>query len=88
MASYNEKLPEDLHIEEEEDEEDRLIRQGQAYCAGLSPVARAAIDQRGDELFARMQDPDASAAVDHVFHADSSQLQAILDAAQDKKPGS
>ena len=53
-----------------EDEEDRLIREGQAAYEAMSPEARAALDSRFDELFQRMQEPGAMAAVHAAFSRD------------------
>jgi len=50
-----------------EDDEDRLIREGQAVYEAMSPEARAALDSHFDALFERMQEPGAMEAVHAAF---------------------
>ena len=57
-------------IEAEEDDEDRLIREGEAAFAALSPEQQPTKTRPGDELLERMQEPGAMQAVDKVFRRD------------------
>ncbi|HUD10437.1 MAG TPA: hypothetical protein VMR28_02070 [Candidatus Saccharimonadales bacterium] len=54
-----------------EDDEDRMIREGQALYEAMSSEERAKFDRPFDELFQRMQEPGAMEAVDRAFRRSS-----------------
>lgn len=58
---------EHISVEVTEDDEDRLIREGEANFHALPPETQARIRGIGDELLERMQDPKNAAVVDQVF---------------------
>jgi hypothetical protein len=52
-----------------EDEEDRLIREGQAAYEAMTPEERARGDKVSEELFEAMQAPGNTEAIAEVFRS-------------------
>jgi hypothetical protein len=50
-----------------EDDEDRLIREGEARFAAMTPEEQARITRIGDEILEQMQSPENRASIDQAF---------------------
>jgi len=50
-----------------EDDEDRIIREGEERFAAMSPEDRARITRVGEELLERIQTPENQSALDRAF---------------------